>query len=265
MPQDRTLLQQSDTFRVERVLLLSPSPQWSVPYEVASPRIVLPSSGATAFRMAGRDLLLDGVTALNLPTGLPYQMKPLAGAARASIVVSAQPGAAPEGVDAPPTCATWSLAPRALWLLRRHWRGLDRGDERLEATQPLLQRLLKHSPPATQGQGRSASAVQRAQHFMVERIADTHGARWTLNDVADAACCSLFHLARSFRKHNGLSLHGYRQRLRLAAALQRLEEGERDLAALAHELGYSSQSHLGSAFASEIGVTPAQARRALTA
>jgi AraC-like DNA-binding protein len=129
----------------------------------------------------------------------------------------------------------------------------------------MLQRLLSHAAPAAQGQGRSAGAVQRAQHFMAERTADTHAARWTLDDVADAACCSLFHLARSFRKHTGLSLHAYRQRLRLALALQRLEEGERDLAALAHELGYSSQSHLGSAFVREIGVTPAQARRVLAA
>nr|MDP2191606.1 helix-turn-helix transcriptional regulator [Rhodoferax sp.] len=267
MPQDRTLLQQTATFRVERVLLHSPSLQWSASYEVASPRLVLPSSGSTEFRMAGRDLLLDGLTAVSLPTGLPYQMKPLAGAARASIVVSAQPGAASDVVDAPPACAAWSLAPHALWLLRRHWRALARGDERQEPTQAMLQRLLSHSTPAAQGQGQGQgrpAAVQRAQHFMAERTADTHAARWTLNDVADAACCSLFHLARSFRKHTGLSLHGYRQRLRLAAALQRLEEGERDIAALAHELGYSSQSHLGSAFMREIGVTPASARRVLT-
>jgi AraC-like DNA-binding protein len=264
MPQDRMLLQQTATLRVERVLLLSPSPQWSVAYEVASPRIVLPASGSTAFRMAGQDLLLDGLTALSLPIGLPYQMKPLAGAARASIVVSAQPGALSAVLDAPPACAAWSLAPRALWLLRRHWRGLARGDERLEPTQPMLQRLLPHAAVLTQGQGLPA-AVQRAQHFMAEGTAGTTAPRWRLNDVADAACCSLFHLARSFRKHTGLSLHGYRQRLRLAAALQRLEEGERDLAALAHDLGYSSQSHMGSAFARDIGVTPSEARRVLAA
>jgi AraC-like DNA-binding protein len=127
----------------------------------------------------------------------------------------------------------------------------------------LLRRLLRQPAPASRGQGRAVGAVQRAQHFMAERTADGHAARWTLNDVADASCCSLFHLARCFRQHTGLSLHGYRQRLRLAVALQRLEEGERELAALAHELGYSSQSHLGSVFARETGVTPAQARRAL--
>jgi AraC-like DNA-binding protein len=265
MPQDRTLLQQTASLRVERVLLHSASPQWSAPYEVASPRIVLPSSGISAFRVAGQDLLLDGLTALSLPTGLPYRMKALAGGARASIVVSAQAGAASAALDAAPACAAWSLAPQTLWLLRRHWRALARGDTRLEATQAMLQGLLQQSAPAMQGRGRCASAVQRAQHFMAEQTADTQASRWTLMDVADAACCSLFHLARSFRKKTGLSLHGYRQRLRLAAALQRLEEGERDIAALAHELGYSSQSHLGSAFAREIGVTPAQARRVLAA
>ena len=263
MPQDRTLLQQTATLRVERVSLHAQAPHWSASYQVASPRLVLPASGATAFRVAEQSVLLDGLTALSLPTGLPYQMKPFAGAERASIVVSAQPGVASALLDAPSGCAAWSLAPRALWLLRRHWRAVIAGDADPQWTQPLLQRVLYDAAPAIRGQGRSLAAVQRAQHFMAARTADIGAVPWTLHDVADAACCSLFHLARSFRKHTGLSLHGYRQRLRLAVALQRLDEGERDLAALAHELGYSSQSHLGSAFAREIGVTPAQARFAL--
>lgn len=259
MPQTRTLLQQTTTLKVERVVLLAPFAQWSPSYEVASPRLVLPASGATEFRMAGQSVLLDGLTALSLPAGLLYQMKSCADVARTSIVVSAQPGA---GHALPPSDA-WSLSPRAVWLLRRHWRAITLGRSG-EATQALLQSVLQRAPQVARIQGRSASAVQRAQRFMVARIAAT-AAPWTLNDVADAACCSLFHLARSFRKHTGLSLHGYRQRLRLAAALQRLEEGERDIAALAHELGYSSQSHLGAAFARELGVTPAQARRELAA
>jgi len=260
MPQKRTLLQQTTTLKVERVVMHAPSAQWSPSYEVASPRLVLPASGATEFRMAGQSVLLDGLTALSLPAGLLYQMKPCADAARASIVISAQPGAG----HTLPTSDAWALSPRAVWLLRRHWRSLAMGNGE-EPTQTLLQTVLRHAPPAVRSQGRSVSAVQRAQRFMVARTAEAGIVPWTLNDVADAACCSLFHLSRSFRKHTGLSLHGYRQRLRLATALQRLEEGERDLAALAHELGYSSQSHLGAAFARELGVTPAQARRALAA
>lgn len=260
MPQTRTLLQQTTFLKVERVLLHAPSAQWSPSYEVASPRLVLPASGATEFRMAGQSVLLDGLTALSLPAGLLYQMKSCADAVRASIVVSAQPGA---GHALPPSDA-WVLSPRAVWLLRRHWRALALG-KGSESTQALLQTVLQQAPPVARIQGRSVPAVQRAQRFMVARTGAASAAPWTLNDVADAACCSLFHLARSFRKHTGLSLHGYRQRLRLATALQRLEEGERDIAALAHELGYSSQSHLGTAFVRELGVTPAQARQELAA
>jgi AraC-like DNA-binding protein len=261
MPQDRTLLQQTTTLKVERVLLHAPPAQWSPCYEVASQRLVLPASGATEFRMAGGSVLLDGLTALCVPTGQRYQMKACADAVRASIVVSAQPGQD----HALPQPEAWVLTPRALWRLRRHWRALVSGCESAEPTPALLQSALQLATPAMRGAGRQAAAVQRARHFMVERSAAADAMPWTLHDVADAACCSLFHLARSFRKHTGLSLHGYRQRLRLALALQRLEEGERDMAALAHGLGYCSQSHLGSVFLRELGVTPAQARRELAA
>ena len=43
----------------------------------------------------------------------------------------------------------------------------------------------------------------------------------------------------------------------------RLEHGERDLAGLAHDLGFSSQSHFGELFRREIGWTPAAARACL--
>ncbi|MDI1239258.1 MAG: helix-turn-helix transcriptional regulator [Polaromonas sp.] len=264
MPQDRTLLQHSPQLKVERVLLHERGVQWSPSYQVATQRLVLPASGATEFRIAGQHILLDGLTALCLPTGVPYQMKPCADATRTSIVVSAQPGMSH---TLPPPDA-WLLTPRVLWRLRLHWRALARGaaGARLgDSTQALLQAVLPLAGPAPRSEGRSAAAVQRARRFMVERTAAMGATRWTLDDVADAACASPFHLARCFRQHTGLSLHGYRQRLRLTTALQRLEEGERDLAALAHDLGYSSQSHFGAAFVRELGITPAQARRELTA
>lgn len=261
MPQNRILLQHTPELTVERVALHSRCAQWSPCYQAATRRLVLPASGATEFRISEKNILLDGLTALCLPTGVPYVMKPCADTARASIVVSAQPGMAP----ALPPPDAWLLTPRALWRLRLHWRALARGAASGDATLALLQAVLPLAGPSPRSEGRSASVVQRARRFMVERTAALGATRWTLNDVADAACTSPFHLARCFRQHTGLSLHGYRQRLRLATALQRLEEGERDLAALAHDLGYSSQSHLGNAFMRELGVTPAQARRELSA
>lgn len=243
--------------------------QWSPTYEVPSRRLVLPASGVTEFRIEEEQtVLLDSLTALCLPTGLPYRMKPLAAAARSSIVVTALAG----GEDSLPPPRAWMLTPRALLHLRRHWRALARGTTAAtEATPLVLRAVLEPGAEAVgatfaapSGSQRAQAAVHRAKSFMAARIAAAHqqgeATPWTLHDVADGACCSLFHLAHTFRRATGLSLHGYRQRLRLAAALQRLEEGERDLAALAHDLGFSSQSHLGETFRRGVGATMGQVR-----
>ncbi|MGV3682742.1 MAG: helix-turn-helix transcriptional regulator [Acidovorax sp.] len=254
MPQERILYADTAAWRVERVLkpagvLHAGSPV----YLVATPRWVFPVSGVSEFRMDGRQVLLDGLTVVALPTGLPYRIHEWQASERSHMVVSMQPGSAPTG--APGHALAWSLPPRALWQLRLHWRALAQGRE--QAAGPLLgQGMLRDSAMAH-------AAVARARRFMATRTAAADGMGWSLHDVADAACCSYFHLARLFRTHTGLGLHAYREQLRLAAALQRLDEGEGDLAALAHDLGYSSQSHLGTAFRSAIGVTPAQARQAL--
>jgi AraC-like DNA-binding protein len=111
--------------------------------------------------------------------------------------------------------------------------------------------------------GPSTGAVARAKRLLAE-TADRE-VRLSLHEVADAVSRSPFHLARSFRQQTGLSLHQYRQHLRLAAAMERLVEGDADLAGIAHDLGYCSQSHLGAVFRREVGVTLGEARRTLAA
>ena len=67
---------------------------------------------------------------------------------------------------------------------------------------------------------------------------------------------SAFHLARLFGRHTGFTLHGYRTRMRLLHALDRLEEARGTLTDLALELGYSSQSHFTDAFRRAFGAPP---------
>lgn len=245
MPQQRTLLHADAAWTVERVRRHAAPVQWSPAYQAASGRWVLPTDGVLEFQLDGQTILLDGLTALGLPQGQPYQMRPLQPAEQTSVVVSARPGALPWA--APQVRA---LSPRALWHLRAPWRNAEVLGAVLEPDAP------PRPAPAT---------VARARRFMALRVSAACGERWSLHDVADVAGCSAFHLAHLFRRHVGLSLHGYRQHLRMAAALQRLEAGEADLAALAHDLGYCSQSHLGAVFRREVGVTLAQARAALRA
>ena len=75
--------------------------------------------------------------------------------------------------------------------------------------------------------------------------------------------CSVFHLCRSFRRATGLTLHDYRDEVRLRLALERLEGGERDLSRLALDLGYSSHSHFTAAFRRSFGAPPSSMRKLL--
>ena len=83
----------------------------------------------------------------------------------------------------------------------------------------------------------------------------------TLDDIARAVHCSAFHLARIFRRGTGLSMHQYRNRLRLHTALERIHEGADDLTRLALELGYSSHSHFTEAFRRAFGLAPSACRQ----
>ena len=74
---------------------------------------------------------------------------------------------------------------------------------------------------------------------------------------------SVFHLARTFRRRTGFSLHAYRNQLRVRTALEHLASPGTDLVALALDLGFSSHSHFTETFRRGFGVTPSEARRSL--
>lgn len=263
--QDRTLLAADAAWRVERVRAYTGAAQWSPVYHAPSRRLVLPGSGAVHYRNQACGLLIDSLTAFCVDAAMAYQLKPESDAAtgtRLSVVVSETPDASDAARPLSPQADAWLLPPAALYQLRLHWRELERGRATVGHTAGVLTRALRSAQPLSSTDStakREMPAVLRARRFMLAQP----GAQHTLHDVADAAFSSAYHLARSFRRHTGLSLHQYRLRLRMAAALALLEEGERDLAGLAHHLGFCSQSHFGAQFRSAIGVSPAQARAAL--
>jgi len=98
-----------------------------------------------------------------------------------------------------------------------------------------------------------------AKAWIAPRVAQ----RLTLARIARAIDCSVFHLCRSFRHATGLTLHAYRDEVRLRLGLERLEHGERDLSRLALDLGYSSHSHFTAAFHRSFGIAPSTARKLL--
>ena len=97
-------------------------------------------------------------------------------------------------------------------------------------------------------------------------LAAGYGTRLTLADVAASAGASVFHLSRVFREETGVPIHRHLVRVRLHAALERLRDaggaGE-TLSRVALDVGFSSHSHLTSAFRREFGVPPRRVRGAL--
>ena len=102
--------------------------------------------------------------------------------------------------------------------------------------------------------------ARATQAVLNERFTEAMG----LAEIARRVHSSPYHLARLFRRETGCSIHQYRGRLRLAAALERLAEGERDLTRLALGLGYASHAHFTDAFRRAFDITPSDFRRTAT-
>src|SRR5262249_14084399 len=77
-----------------------------------------------------------------------------------------------------------------------------------------------------------------------------------LTTMARMIGVSPHHLSRVFHQETGQTLARYRNRLRVRAALDRIEGGERNLAGLAADLGFSDHAHLTRTVRSELGNPP---------
>jgi AraC family transcriptional regulator len=100
--------------------------------------------------------------------------------------------------------------------------------------------------------------------ILLRLVSDPSG-RHSLAQLGRELGISPFQVARLFREQTGSSVRQYLIRLRLAVALERLAEGERNLSALAADLGFASHSHFTTTFRRVIGETPGRLRERLTA
>lgn len=82
--------------------------------------------------------------------------------------------------------------------------------------------------------------------------------RLTLDQIARAADVSLFHFARLFHTATGEAPYRYVLKRRIERAQHLLVAGEKPLATLALDCGFSSQSHFTAAFKRVTGLSPAR-------
>lgn len=148
---------------------------------------------------------------------------------------------------------------QALVALLRH--GLRRGAiETLEAETlglTLVRRALgertSHAPSASWGRRKLADRAKMI-------IAADLGRRWTLGEIAAEAGVSPVYLTQVFQQVEGVPLYRHQLRLRLARALDLLNQYEH-LTPLALDLGFSSHSHFSAAFKQAYGRSPTEMQR----
>jgi AraC-like DNA-binding protein len=125
---------------------------------------------------------------------------------------------------------------------------LRRGVDRFELEERLARlvgTLTEHAVPGRLTARRSTtranhdSIVQQAREAIVTDPAGTNFA-----DLARSLGHTRFHVSRVFSRATGTTLSQFRNRVRVAVALDRLADGQQNLADLSADLGFVDQSHL---------------------
>jgi AraC-like DNA-binding protein len=129
----------------------------------------------------------------------------------------------------------------------------------------LAARILDRDVAAPAQAPAAPARTLRRHREQAEHVRDILNARFTepvsLAGLARLAGLSMFHLARVFRRQTSMTLHAYRQALRLRHSVDRLAQPGADLTQIALDLGFSSHSHFTAAFHRAFGVTPSALRR----
>jgi len=143
----------------------------------------------------------------------------------------------------------------------------DRKSEDLPADERLLDLLHRLAgrrlprPAGRPGSGPDSAVhyrgvIEQVKYELARRIAEPV----RLAEIAAAVNYSPYHLARLFRAHTGMSMHGYLKQLRLRESLDAAVDGRPSLAELANAYGFASHSHYTQTFRQVFGVPPTALR-----
>jgi AraC-like DNA-binding protein len=263
----RNRLVDVDGVTVHDVVCGSARGPWSEPECGATYGIVFVRRGSFRRRANGADDLIDPTTAyFERPRDEQQIAHPMEGGdVCTSIVFRPQAIAAMWGGDPELPDRPAAIEPSVDLQHRLLLRACRRGDafDVAERTHLLATAVLEAIHGGRVASGRPATRVARQR--VVDGAREALGADPTMGlaQLARTVNVSPHHLSRIFRDHTGSSLSRYHSRLRVHLALERLAGGERDLAAMAAELGFSDHSHMGRAIRQELGHTPSELRSAL--
>jgi AraC family transcriptional regulator len=126
----------------------------------------------------------------------------------------------------------------------------------------LVVHLLRHHSTARKlddapSRGLPRHKLERATEFIDDHLRDS----LTLDEISQSLSMSPYHFAHVFKQTAGLTPHRYvtQRRIELAKAL--LRETDLPITQIAHQVGYSNQSHFSVVFHQCTGQTPRDYRR----
>lgn len=260
-----------DGFGVSDVRCTAPRSGFDAPEEGGGHVLVAVRRGAFVRKVRGGEQLLDSTVAyLGEPGTVQQFAHPVAGG-DACTAIDLRPAllAGLCGGDPSVSVATLPVDGRAELALRLVTELARRGEDPhgvlAEHVVRLVATLLARRMPERVVSGRPATVAARRRLVDDAReqlLADpTPG----LVELSRRVASSPHHLSRTFTAATGLSVSRYRNRLRVGRALDRIGQGESDLALLAAELGFADHAHLTRTMRDLAGYTPQGWRRLVAA
>jgi AraC-like DNA-binding protein len=260
--QTSRLLVESPLVRVYDVVCTTPRSGYGVLMLNSVTQIGLPRRGVFVMERRGEPVVIDTNTALVLGPDDEYRVRHPTGEGDEGIVVVLAPHLVEEVIGGAGG-RHGGLRPRdhlAISLVTRALR--DRDPDQLEAEDAtfLLLASLSRTFAGPTGQNHLGLAQRKRVEHARALLASSPTTRWDLGSLGRALLCSPFHLSRQFHAATGETISRYVLRLRLGIAVERLADGERDIASLAVDTGFTHHSHFSARFRSVFGITPTQAR-----
>lgn len=122
----------------------------------------------------------------------------------------------------------------------------------------LLQTLVKRFRGADVARSELVKQQQRAQRLkkLFDHIAVNYAEKISLDEASEIAGLSQPQFIRLFKQVAGMTFVAYMTHVRLSHAVQLLREGERTIAEVANEVGFSDQSYFDCRFKASFGTTP---------
>lgn len=241
------------------VNLRRPPPDVCVPWHRHDwAQLAYPLRGTIQVAAAGMSWLAPALRAVWIPPGIEHEVRMLGAVELRTVYVARE--AAPLPLDACTVIEVSDLMSALIEALSQAAQGTATDGARRQLMTQLLLGEMARAPALSLGL--PLPADRRLQQVCTALMADPACA-WTLAEWAAQSAASERTLARLFKEELGMGFGAWRQRLRLAHALERIGRGQ-PLGKVAADLGYASQAAFSAMFKRTFGLPPGrflQARR----